>query len=242
MQTDGSSNRVSIGLLLKRTVRAFWEDGLWDLASVGIFLLLALWGGVYVQFVAFPASTWPFLENGGREVVWLGLLCIIVALAVYVYAAWHLVRKLKQILVFPRTGQAVHRFFLPVERGVFFWYFLVYVIGLAALYGFFWMTRGGLRVFSVPFIISPAAICLALGRIYGIRRYLWTGIFGLGLAAVSEFLLTTTANSQLGQANVLDVLPAWGSPVLPCAIWALSFAISGLVGLLRVRRHGYGGG
>jgi hypothetical protein len=32
------------------------------------------------------------------------------------------------------------------------------------------------------------------------------------------------------------VRPEWGSPVLPCLVWASVFLVSGLIGLITVRR------
>ena len=235
MQTNGMNQNTAIDRYLKRAVRAYWEDGLWDLACVGIFLLIGLWGGAYVRFVAFPEHTWPFWKTAGREVVWLGLLILIAGIAVYIFFAWHVVRRLKRWLIFPRAGQAEHRFFLPVERSLWVRYFLLYGLGLGLLYALFYATRGGMRVLSVPFIVSPAAICLVLGSLYAIRRYLWIGAAGLLLAGALELFVTTTASAQAGPLNALDVLPAWGSPVLACIAWALMFLLSGVIGLRQVR-------
>ena len=242
MSNDDYGNAPSIEHFTRRSVRAYWEDGLWDLACVGIFALLGAWGAVYVRFVAFPASTRSYLQEIGRDGVWIGLAFLILVLAVYVHFAWQAVRKLKRVLIYPIAGRAEHRFFLPVDRRVFIGYFVLYILGLGFLYILLKLTKGGYSVMSVPFIISPAAISLVVGKIYNLRRYQWIAVVGFVIAVVLELFVTTPANMLVGPRNFLDVLPQWGSPALPCIVWAIMFAISGLVGLISVRRNGYAGG
>jgi hypothetical protein len=129
---------------------------------------------------------------------------------------------------------------MPVDRTVFVWYFILYAIGLGLLYGIFTWLKGGPYMMSVPFIISPAAIFWAIGRVYDVRRYQYVAVIGLILAVSLELLLTTQAYYMTGPRSFLDVLPAWGCPTLPCLIWALMCAVSGLIGLVSVRRLEHG--
>jgi hypothetical protein len=236
MITTNHNEATGLDQLTKRAVRSFWVDGLWDVAIGGMLLLIGVWGMLYVQFVAFPSWTWPFGQEMGGEVVWLGLLILVSALAIYIWIAWIIVKKLKRILVSPYRGHAEHRFFLPVDQKVYVWYFILYIVGLGLLYALFTWSKGGFSVMSVPLIISPAAILWATGRIYGIRRYQGIAVLGLILALSLELLLTTTANYTLGPRNFLDVLPQWGSPALPSFIWAAMFTLSGLIGYVDIRR------
>jgi hypothetical protein len=228
--------KVNLDQLTKRAVRAFWMDGLWELALVGALLTTGIWGIFYVHFVAFPVSTWPFLQEWGRDSVWLGLLILIAALAIYIWGAWIVVKKLKRAWISPYVGHAQHKFFMPVEDKVYLWYFLLYLAGVGLLYGFFALVKGGVYVMSVPFIISPAAALWVVGRKYAIRRYEWFAAIGLLLSVLLELLLTWPASYQHGPQNFLNVRPEWGSPALPCFVWSIIFLVSGLIGLITIRR------
>jgi len=229
--------KINLDQITKRTVRAFWMDGLWDLALVGVLLIMGIWGTFYVQFVAFPESTWPFLQEWGRDVVWVGLLSLIVAITGYVWIAWIVVKKLKRLWIAPVAGYSQHKFFMPVGGKVYLWYFILYLIGIAILYGLFAWIKGGVYVMSVPFIISPAAALWVVGRRYRIRRYLWAAGIGLFLSTLLELLLTWPASYQKGPQDILNVRPEWGNPFLPCLVWAFIFLGSGLIGLITVRRR-----
>jgi len=228
----GTSN---LDQLTKRAVRTFWMDGLWDLALVGALILTGFWGMFYVQFVAFPDSTWPFLLELSRNSVWIGLLGLVIALALYNWVAWVVVKRLKRLWISPRVGHAEHRFIMPVKSKVYLWYFILYLLGIGLLYGLFAWTKGGVHVMSVPFIMSPAAAFWVVGRVYSIRRYQWFSVIGLLLATILELLLTWPASYQRGTQGFLNVRPEWGSPALPCFIWAALFLLSGLIGFIQVR-------
>lgn len=239
MNQTQQNQATTLTELTNLAVRSFWMDGLWDLAAATFFLLLGLWGAFYVNFVAFHRSTWPAFQDLGRDVVWLGLLILIIALVLLIWIDWLVVKRLKRTLVSPHRGYADHRFIMPVDKKVFVWYFVLYAIGLALLYGLFAWLKGGAYVMSVPFIISPAAIFWALGKVYKMRRYQFIAVIGLILALSLELLLTTQADYMIGPRNFLDVIPAWGCPTLACLIWALMCAVSGLIGLFGVRRDKY---
>ena len=228
--------KINLDQLTKRSVRTFWLDGLWDLAIVGALILMGIWGTFYVQFVAFPESAWPFLQEWGRDVVWVGLLTLIIALAIYVWIAWMAVKKLKRVWIAPVAGYAQHKFFMPVGGKVYLRYLILYLVGIALLYGLFAWIKGGVYVMSVPFIISPAAALWVVGRMYRIRRYVWAAGIGLLLSTLLELLLTWPASYQNGPQDLFNVRPEWGSPILPCLVWASVFLVSGLIGLITVRR------
>lgn len=222
--------------LTNLAVRAFWIDGLWDLAFVGVFILLGFWGAYYASLIGFPQSTWFAFQELGENIVWLGLLILIAALVVLIGLEWIVVKWLKRTYIAPHLGYADHRFLMPVDRKVYTWYFVLYGIGLLCLYGLFYWLKGGVYALSVPFIISPAAIYWATGRVYRIRRYQVIALTGLILALALELLMTTPADTLAGPRDFLDVIPAYGSPVLACLVWALMCAISGVIGLLSVRK------
>jgi len=229
---DALSNLYQI---TKRAVRAFWMDGLWDLAFVAAFILIGIWGMFYVQFTAIPDSVWPFLPQLGRNALWLGLLGLVIGLALYFWVAWIIVNKLKRHWISPYFGHAQHRLIQPVERKLYLRYFLLYLIGIGLLYGLFAWTKGGAHIMSVPFIMSPAAILWVFGRSYSIRRYQWFSAIGLLAAILIELLVTWPASYQQGSQDFLNVRPQWGSPALPCFIWSVIFLFSGFIGFINVR-------
>jgi len=235
MKTTNQNQVSTLDQLTKRSVRSFWMDGLWDLVIAGMLLIIAVWGLFYIKFVAFPSWTWPFLQDLGQSIVWMGLLLLVLGLTVYIWIMWIVVKILKNRLIYPFTGFAEHRFFLPIDPKVFGWYVILYFTGLGLLYGLFSWIKGGLNMMSIPFIISPAAILFGVGWFYGIRRYLWIAGIGLVLSLLLELFVTTQANYMAGPQNFLDTLPQWGSPSLPCLVWAGLFMISGLIGLINVR-------
>lgn len=239
MSVEHIGDNSFVDQFTRRAVRSFWDDGLWDLASAGIFLLLGGWGAVYVRFIAFPPYTRPFLEEIGRQqIAWVGLALLVVALTLYVTIAWYAVKVFKRLLVYPRTGLAKHRFFMPIDRKVYLWYFILYLVGLGLLYGLFKLVKGGFSVLSVSTIISPAAINIVVGKMYHLKRYQWIAVIGLILAVFLELFITTPADYMVGPRNFLDVLPQWGSIALPSYIWGGMFTISGLIGLIGVLRDG----
>ena len=237
MTTLNGNHPLGLDQLTKRAVRAFWVDGLWDLAFAGVLLLMGLWGSVYVRFLAFPSPTWPFGGDWDRQAVaWLGLLALIASIGIYIWLAWVIVKALKRRLVAPFTGHVKHSLFLPMDRKVFIWYAVLYLGGMGLLYLLFAWLKGGFYIMSIPFILSPAAIYWGIGRVYEIRRYQRMALCGFILALSLELILTTPAVYQAGPRNFLDVIPAWGNPLLPCLIWGGTVMVSGLYGLISVRR------
>lgn len=228
---DNPQDRLKIiSRLTNRAVGVYWMDGLWDLAMASIFLILAVWGAFYTRFVAFPPSTWPAFQNYGRNIYWIGLLVLIIILGLWSWFAWYIVKVLKRLVFSSNNGFANHRFLLPVDRKVYLLYFILYVIGLGILYGFFFWIKGGFYLMSVPFIISPAVMYWAMGNVYGIRRYQLIGLSGLIIAIFLELLLTSRADFASGPTNILNVIPEWGSPLIPCLVWAAMCLVSGLMG------------
>jgi hypothetical protein len=240
MIMDERSIKTGLDQLTERAVRAFWIDGLWEMALVGALLITGFWGIFYVRFVAFPESTWPFLQEWGRDSIWMGLLTLIAVLAIYLWGAWIVVKKLKRAWISPYAGHAEHRFFMPIDTRTYLMYFLFYFAGIGLLYGLFAWIKGGIHLMSVPFILSPAVALWVVGRKYAIRRYEWFAIIGFISTILLELLLTWPASYQHGPQNFLNVRPEWGSPALSCFVWAAIFLISGLIGFISFRREPYG--
>lgn len=240
MVMEQNNNPVAVlDRYTKRSVRSFWMDGLWDLVISGMLVIIAVWGAIYVQIAAFPSWTWPFFQNAGRSMVWIGLLILVAGLALYIWGMWMVVKLVKKRMVAPYTGFAEHRFIMRVDHKVYGWYLILYICGLGILYGLFAWISGGVHMMSVPFIISPAAILVGVGWYYQIRRYLWLAAVGLVLAFLLEIFATTQANYLAGPQNYLNILPQWGSPVLPCLVWAALFLVSGVLGLAGTWRRAH---
>lgn len=236
MESENIRNGFDLDQLTKRAVRSFWMDGLWEIACAGIFLIIGLWGIVYVRYLAFPPRTWHFQLNLGKHIIWIGLVALVLVLGIYTTVAWFLVKLLKRRWVSPYIGRVEHKFFFPTDPKVFKWYGALYIVGLGMLYGIFIWIKGGAYVLSVPFIISPAAILWGIGQVYDIYRYKVAAFSGFTISLLLELLLTTQADYMQGPANVLQVLPQWGTPFLPCLVWSVLLIVSGLIGLASIRR------
>jgi len=239
MISENHNTVAALDQLTKKSVRSFWMDGLWDLVISGMMVIIALWGMLFVQFVAFPSWTWPFFPDASRSVVWLGLLILVVILTIFIVIMWNAIRFIKRRLLSRCTGYAEHRFFLPVDHKVYIWYAIIYMTGVGILYGLFAWLTGGVHVMSVPFIISPAAILIGIGWFYKIQRYMWMAVVGFVSALLLELFATTNAIYQVGPRNFLDILPPWSSPTLPCLVWAVLFFISGVLGLIGVWKRAH---
>jgi hypothetical protein len=225
----------------RTAVRAWWLDGLWDLALAGFWLATALWIFPLVRTTAFPSRTWPWpfvtketVDPLGTEIaIWTaGLFVLWLA---YILIARFIVDRLKRRFIAPRTGDVRHPFFLPVGRGLTAVFMLVYLFGCVLLGGLFWFAKGGPRLFDVFVIAAFGGILLVLGGRFQIRRYYWMAAAGVGASILAE-LITTNAVYRNGPRNFLDVSPLFGNPSLVCMIWSGVLLIGGTITLLRTLR------
>src|SRR4030042_671912 len=201
----------------RRTVRAWWADGLWDLALAGFWILTAVWLYPWVRPVAFPpwTSPWPFITHeqinpSGNEISLWGFALFPIWIS-YAFLAHFLVERMKRVYVAPRLGDVHLKFLLPLERGFAFLYLATYVLGSFLLGVLFWKLKGGPHFFSFFIISSFAAVLFLLGRRYQIRRYPWIAAIGTAGCVLAE-LLTTNAVYLNGPKNFLDVSPFYGNP------------------------------
>lgn len=240
------SARLMPDQLTRRSVRAFWDDGLWDLASVGVAIITAIWGHAFVRLMAFPHRTWPWPfeteQSGARGTYefWLLLGAYIAVIVLYVWCAWKVVLRLKAKWVEPHTGEVRHPFLLTLEPKTLGLYFVLYLGGIAALAGVYSLLLGGPHMYSAIFTMSPVAITYAIGHVYDLNRYKWIAIIAFLLCIGLELLLTTPAVPMRSPVNFLDVSPEYGSATLPMIVWAVMWTISGVVGMSTFRREYHG--
>ena len=240
-------NTLAVGVspdeYTRRSVRAFWADGLWDIAMVGFAIITGIWGHVLVRVLAFPRSTWPWpfaAEHFRVELAympWLLLGVYVAAIALYFWCAWRVVLWLKAKWVEPYTGKVKHSFLLPIDPRTLLLYVVLYLGGLAALAGLYSLVVDGTRIYSAVWTASPAAIYFAIGRGYSLGRYRWTALAGIVFPAVLEITVTTPITCSGPPTSFLHVCPGWGSAALPMAVWAVLWFCSGLVGITNVRRQ-----
>ncbi|MBN1440450.1 MAG: hypothetical protein JW929_13660 [Anaerolineales bacterium] len=235
---------VSSDAFTRRSIRAWWADGLWDLALAGFWAITALWTYPLVIALAFPSWSWPWpfitkepINPLKNEVAFWGAALLAVWIA-YIFLAWLLVTGLKRRFVAPRLGDVRHAFFLPIGRSFGLIFAAAYALGCLALAFLFWKARGGPHLFSVFMIVSFAGVMYLVGRKFDIRRYRWIAAAGSGLCIAAE-LLTTNAVYLEGPKHFLDVSPFYGNPSLPSLIWAALLLISGITAFRRVLRLPY---
>lgn len=228
----------------RRSVRAWWADGLWDLAMAGFFAVTAAWLHPLVWVSFFPSWTWPWpfatLEPVNPRqtefMLWgLGTLGVWI---VYTWAAYQLVNHLKQRLIAPRLGEVRFKFFLPVERKILVVYLGCYLVSVPLLIQLYQSVKGGLHLFSAIAALAPGLL-FAIGWVYRLPRYQWAALAGCGISLLLELALTTSANYQRGPVNFLDVSPRYGSFTLPFLVWAGVLTISGLSALYQTLRLPY---
>jgi hypothetical protein len=228
----------------RRTVRAWWADGLWDLALAGFWLLTGALVYPLIRTLDFPSWTWPWpfiteehinplsmeitLWAAGLFFIWIG----------YIFLAWLLIERVKRRLVAPRLGDVRHKFILPMGRSFGLIFFAVYVLECVVLTALFWKVKGGPHFFSVFGIASFAGVMYLVGLKFNIRRYRWIAVIGSAATVLAE-LATTNAVYMEGPKNFMDVSPLYGNPSLPCLIWAGILLVSGVITLRGILRLPY---
>lgn len=229
--------------LTRRSVRAFWADGLWDFAVAGICVILGIW--VYpLTLLRFPmqAWAWPFstLENrnslGVLGAAWL--LIIIGVGALFLWIAWKIVIRLKERFIAPYTGNVKHAFWLPIENKVILWYLVVYLAGGVVLALLFAAFKGGPHMLAVFYILSPAAILFRIGQVYNLPRYRWIAAVGFIVSLGLEAFATTHAPMSTGPRDFWEVSAFFGQPAMACAVFSLLLIVSGVIGFIQVRKVG----
>jgi hypothetical protein len=229
----------------RRTVRAFWEDGLWDFATAGMLLLMAWWMNVLTHLMSFPIWTWPWPFRGTGQhfdtswQVSAWSLAFVVATAVYAWLAWKAVLWLKERWVAPHVGSVRHPFFMRLGPRFAFTYLGLYIASLALLSLLFNWLKGGPYLLSFTIATSFSAAYLALGRTYRLPRYVVLSVLGL-LISVALELNTRAASYQRGPLSGWEVDPRAGNPTLVCLVFAVLLVGSGVIGLLSVRRGARG--
>lgn len=229
----------------RRTVRAFWEDGLWDFATAGLLMLMGWWMRVLTYLMAFPMWTWPWpfrpsgqhADTSWQVAAWS--LTAVVGAIVYAGLAWKAVLWLKERWVAPYIGSVRHPFFLRLEPRFALTYLGLYIASLALLSLLFNWLKGGPHLLSLAIATSFSAAYLALGRTYRLPRYVALSALGL-LVSVALELNTRAASYQRGPLNVWEADPFAGNPALACLVFAVLLIGSGVVGLLGVRRGAHG--
>jgi hypothetical protein len=228
----------------RRTVRAWWADGLWDLVLAGFWILTALWIYPLVWVLDFPSWTWPwpFITqehiNPLADEIALWAIALIPIWIAYLFLAKFTIDRLKRRFIAPRLGDVRHKFFLPIGRGFIFLFLTVYMLSTFLLGFLFWKINGGLHLYSVVMITSFAGVLFLLGRKYHLPRYSWIAIIGSILCFFAE-LLTTNAVYMNGPQNFMDVSPFYGNPSLACFIWAMLMFFSGIITLRQTLRLPY---
>ena len=198
---------ITVDALIRRAVRAWWVDGLWDFAVAGMMALLAGWIYILVRFIAFPAWTWPVIPsettNPFQAQLTLWFLAILPVGAAYAWATFRLVQGLKSRWLASRQGDVRHPFWMKLSPKVLVGYsftcLAVFILASALALAF----TGGPHWFSAIVIAAPAAMLVSLGIVYTLPRYWIAGVVGLLACLALDILATTPANYQLGPTGFL---------------------------------------
>ncbi len=215
----------------RQTVRAWWADGLWDLAMGGFFALTA-WTWL-----------WPFITREPinpmqREIsLWvLGLFPFVLG---YAWGAYKLVSWLKDRWLAPRLGAVRHPFWLPLERRALWLQFGIALVGLSLFVGLCAGLKSGPHFLSAGFALAPTGILFAVGHAYRLPRYQWLSAAGTLSCLALELLGTRSADYLRGPSSFFEVSPLFGNPALPCLVWAVACLLSGLAGLYQTVRSSH---
>lgn len=217
---------------LRRTVRAWWADGLWDLAMAGFLAVTAVWLYPLMRAFAFPSWTWPWpfttqeTTNPMQTEVALWAMATLAIWAGYVYFAYWLVSWLKRRFIASRLGDVRFNFVLPIESRTIAAYVALYALGSFLVMLLLAWLKDGPRLVTAFCLVAPVSLLFVLGRTYTLARYQWVASLGLVLALAMEFL-TTTAVYLEGPTHFMNVSPILGNPSLPLLVWAGVLLVSG---------------
>jgi hypothetical protein len=241
-QSKEIPNHASPDEYIGRAVRAWWTDGLWDIAMAGLWVLIAIWAYIFVRIVAFPVRTWPWpfitdeAINPMELEIWLWVLGIIPVMMTYVWGAYKLVQAIRVKLATSTVGYVSHPFFLPLSPRVYITYVGLCLTGIVLLAGTYAISTYGPRFASVVFTVVPASLLLAVGQVYRLARYRWMSLIGLVLSVALEVSSTSPAMIDQGPTSFLDVSPLIGNPALPLSVWAVVCLCGGMIGLINYAR------
>jgi len=226
---------------LRRTLRAWWADGLWDLAMAGFLALTAVWLHPLIRVMAFPSWTWPWpfstqeTINPMQQEIILWALGTLAIWGGFAFLAYRVVSWLKRRFIAPRLGDVRFKFILPIENRIYVIFVVSYLLGSLLVMGLLWLTKGGPQFATAFCAVAPASLLFAVGKIYNLPRYQWVALLGLGLSLLAEFF-TTAADYMQGPANFLDVSPIYGNPSLTLLVWAGVLLVSGSLALYQTLR------
>lgn len=226
---------------LRRTVRAWWADGLWDLAMAGFLVVTAVWLYPLIRVFAFPSWTWPWpfttqeTINPMQLEITLWAAATLVIWAGYVYLAYQVVSWLKRRFVAPRLGDVRFNFMLPIENRTMAAYVALYLLGSFLVMLLLAWLKDGPRLATAFCLVAPASLLFVLGRTYALARYKWVAGLGLGFSLLAEFFTTTAVYLQ-GPTNFMDVSPILGNPSLPLLVWAGVLLVSGSLAFYQTMR------
>ncbi|MBK8903443.1 MAG: hypothetical protein IPM53_19830 [Anaerolineaceae bacterium] len=239
--TSLTSQSETLNKYLRRTVRAWWADGLWDLAMAGFLAVTAMWLYPLIRAVAFPSWTWPWPFTTQETIYPMHAEIIVWAMATlviwsgYVYLAYRVVSWLKRRFVASRLGDVRFNFMLPIENRAIAVYVALYLLGSVLVMALLAWLKDGPRLAAALCIVAPASLLFVLGKTYALARYRWVAGLGLGLSLLAEFF-TTTAVYHQGPTNFMDVSPIVGNPSLPLLVWAGVLLVSGAFAFYQTMR------
>lgn len=176
-------NQTQIDQIVKRTQRAWYEDGLWEL---GFGVILGVLGLYYLLVGA--------LNLEERLGLLLPLIQMVILLGIF-WAVGRAIKSLKERLTFPRTGYVS----FPRPTGSGRWRKAL-TAGLLAAF-----TGGAVAVITevtvqniMPMVVSIvlALVILYIGFRFGISRYLALALISIGFGIAASLMHLTSLISM----------------------------------------------
>jgi hypothetical protein len=212
------SAAIDLDELTRRTRRQEFVDGLNDLQTGLVFLLLGALGAF-----GFSAGGMTFYIKAliwNRELTILGLVALLGLFAVVAFGARRFIHYLRAKVLWKDQGQAVPlrmQARWPATAAATGVVVILIVAGLVVLPTSALDLDGIMRLLAATSGAGTGIIYLAMGRELGLRRLQWVGLVGSLLSAAVFFLPLTAAESWLALG----------------VIWAATLFISGGLALQR---------
>jgi hypothetical protein len=204
--------------LTRKARRIEFDDGLTDLQTAAVFLLLGLVNAFFLSGAGMKLYVRAILAN--RELTLVGLLGLFGVVVLLLFGSRRVVHRIRTQKLRKGGGRVTPRAW-QLDRWVAFIalaaFFLIFIPGMLLFPRGALDMHSGLRVMVAAGSAATAVIYFAIGRMLKVGRYTWVALAGV---AVTLLLLLAP----------LSAAWAW---IVFSLIWTLALSISGGMALRR---------